>query len=177
MFHDLLIFADVRIFFEKISIFVLHFSSALRFCQMKGYFQWKCKFYRSCVWNPATELLQIGRKLEKWQWHHNFSTWYHRQFFWTLSVFLVNFSYWSKVHVNFMTGSRIMTIFLYKGLTKNPKVGNAPVWVLPNIWRLRQVWDIKLGSNVSNEIFWTLHNARITAFTIFELLRENQQEG
>ena len=32
-----------------------------------------------CVWNPASRLLQIGHKLEKWQWRHNLPTCHHRQ--------------------------------------------------------------------------------------------------
>ena len=38
-------------------------------------------------------------------------------------VSLVTFSYWSKFHVNIITGSGIITIFFYKGLTRNPKIG------------------------------------------------------
>ena len=67
-----------------------------------------------------------------------------------------------------------MTISLYKGLTRNPEIGNTPVWVLPNIWRIGQVRQTKFGTNVSYKI---LQNFRVTAFTVFELLRENQQDG
>ena len=56
-------------------------------------------------------------------------------------IFLVKFSYWSTFHVNIITGSGVMTISFYQGLTRNPEIGNNLVWVLPNIWRL---WD-KLG--------------------------------
>ena len=73
-------------------------------------------------------------------------------FFWGCFVFLVIFSYWSKFHVNIITGSGIMTIFFHKGLTRNPEIGNTPVWDLPNIWRLGQVMDTKFGANVSNKI-------------------------
>ena len=45
-----------------------------------------------------------------------------------------------------------MTIFFYKGLTRNPELGNTPVWVLPNIWRLGQLGDTKFGTNISNKI-------------------------
>ena len=40
--------------------------------------------------------------------------------------------------------------------------------VLPNIWQLAQVRNTKFGFNVSNEML-------LNAFTISELLRENQQ--
>ena len=71
------------------------------------------------------------------------------KFLWRCFVSLVKFSYWCKFHVNISTGSRIMTIFFYKGLTRIPEIGNTHVWVLPNIWRLGRVMDTKFGTNVS----------------------------
>ena len=58
-----------------------------------------------------------------------------------------------------------MTIFVYKGLTKNPEIGNATVWVFLNIWRLEQVRDTKFGMTVSNEML-------LNAFNDSELLRK-----
>ena len=49
-------------------------------------------------------------------------------FFWRCLVSIVTFRYWSKFHVN-ITGSRVMIIFIYEGLTRNPEIGNSPVWV------------------------------------------------
>ena len=74
------------------------------------------------------------------------------KFFWRCFVSFFKFSYWPKFHVNIITGSEIITISFYKGLTRNPEIGNTPVWVLSNIWRLREVMDIKLGTNVSNKV-------------------------
>ena len=71
-------------------------------------------------------------------------------FFWRCRVSLVKFSFWSKFHVNIMTGFGVMTIFVYKGLTRNPEIGNTPIWVLPNIRKLGQVRDNKFSKNVSN---------------------------
>ena len=42
-------------------------------------------------------------------------------------VSLVKLSYWSKVHVNIITGSAVMTISFFKGLTKISEIGNTPV--------------------------------------------------
>ena len=114
------------------------------------------KMHRSFVPNLDSALLQVGNKLKIWQWHHNLLTWSHRQFF---DAFLVRFSYWSKFHTNIITGSGVMAVFVCKGLTRNPEIGNALVWVFPNIWRLEQFRDTKFG----------------TAFTISESLRENQR--
>ena len=74
------------------------------------------------------------------------------KFFSRCFVSLVNLSFWSKFNVNIITGSGVMTIFLYKWLTKNPEIGNTPVPVFPNIWRLEPVRDTKLGTDVSNEM-------------------------
>ena len=74
------------------------------------------------------------------------------KFFWPGFVSLVKFSYWSKFHVNIITGSGIMTIFFCKRLTRNPEIGNTSVWVLPNIWRLGRVMVTKFGTNASNRI-------------------------
>ena len=71
------------------------------------------------------------------------------KFFWLWFLSLVNFSYWSKFHVNVITSFGIMTIFIYKGLTRNPEMGNTPVWVLPSIYRLGQIMDTKFATNVS----------------------------
>ena len=42
-------------------------------------------------------------------------------------VYVVKFSYWSKFYVNVITGSGVMTIFVYKGLTRNLEIGNTPI--------------------------------------------------
>ena len=87
------------------------------------------------------------------------------KFFWLCFVSLVKFSYCSKFHVNIITGSGIMTIFFYKGLTRNPEIGNTPVWVLPNIWRLGQVMDTKFGTNVSNRML--LNAAKCQGYSFY----------
>ena len=115
--------------------------------------------------DPASGRLQIGQKSEKWQWRHNFPTWRQRQFFWRYVVSLVKFSYWSKFHVNIMTSSGIMTIFFYKGLTRNPEIGNTFVWVLPNIWRLGRVMDTKFGTNIS--IRMLLNAAKFQGYSLY----------
>ena len=123
-----------------------------RFCKTKGYCCWKHNFCKLFVRNPASELLQIGQNSEKWQWRHNLPTWRQRHIFWRCFVSLIKFSYWSKFHVNISTGSRIMTIFFHKRLTRNLEIGNTTVWVLPNIWRLGWVMGTKFGTNVPNRM-------------------------
>ena len=105
-------------------------------------------------------MLWIGYKSEKQQWCHNLLTW-HQGFF----VSLVNFSYWSKFHVNIISGSGTMTVFFDKRLTRNPEIGNTSVWVLPNIWRLGQVRNTKFGTNVSNKIL--LDTAKCQGYSFY----------
>ena len=71
--------------------------------------------------------------------------------FWRWRVSLVKFSYGSNFDVNIITGSGVMTILIYTGLTRNLEIGNAPVWVLSNIWRLEWVRTTKFFMNVSNK--------------------------
>ena len=93
--------------------------------------------------------LAINRKND-----NDVTIWWHDVIiiFLTLLCFsFVKFIYWSKFHVNIMTGSGVTTIFVYKGLNRNSKIGNTPIWVLPNIWRLGWVRDTKFCTNVSNK--------------------------
>ena len=121
------------------------------FHKIKVYWKQKRKFYRTCVRNPSFWWLQIGHNLEKRQWHHNLLTWRDHQFFQRCLVSIVSFSYWSKFYVNIMTASKVMIIFVYKGLTKIPVIGKTLVWVLTNIWKVEQITDTKFGTNVSNK--------------------------
>ena len=137
----------------------------LVFVRQKGPITEKHNVCRLCVRNPASGLLQIGQKSEKWQWRHSFPTWRQRQIFWRCFISYVKFSYWSKFHVNIITGSGIMTVFFYKGLNRNLEIGNAHVWVFPNIWRLGQVIDTIFGKNVSNRML--LNAAKLQGYSFY----------
>ena len=56
------------------------FRFVFSFCEIKRCYLWKLKF-RILKLKSGFGLLKIGRKLEKWQWRHNFPTWPHRQLF------------------------------------------------------------------------------------------------
>ena len=57
------------------------FWFGFQICKIKGYYWWKYKFCSLPVSNPVSRLLQIGHKLKKWKWRHNFLTLGHCQFF------------------------------------------------------------------------------------------------
>ena len=58
-----------------------------------------------------------------------------------------------------------MTIFFYKGLTRNPEIGNTLIWVLPNTWRLGRIMDTKIGTILSNRIL--LNAAKIQGYSFY----------
>ena len=43
-------------------------------------------------------------------------------------------------------------VYFHKRLTRNLKIRNTTIWVLPNIWRLRRVRDAKFSTNGSNKM-------------------------
>ena len=98
-------------------------------------------------------------------------------FFWRCFVSLVKFSYWSKFHVNVITGSGVMTIFFYKGLTRNPEIGHIPVWVLPNIWGQERVSDTKFGTNVSNEMLPNFAKCQLRHLSLLSYQGKTNREG
>ena len=64
-----------------------------------------------------------------------------------------------------------MTIFDYKGLTRNLEIGNTPIWVLPNIWRLEWVRDAKPDTNVSNEKLLDAAKCQVYSFYRFWVIK------
>ena len=98
-------------------------------------------------------------------------------FFWLCFIFLVKFRYWSKFHVNIITDSGVMTISFYKTLTRNPEIGNIPVWVLPNIWRLRRVGNTRFGMNLSSKMLLNAAKYQGYSFYRFWLIKRKPTEG
>ena len=86
-------------------------------------------------------------------------------FFWRCFISLVKVSYWSKFHVNIITGSGVMTISFFKRLTRNLEIRNTPVWGLLNIWRLERVRTTKFDTNVSNKIL--LNSAKCQSYSFY----------
>ena len=90
-------------------------------------------------------------------------------FFWGCFVSLVKFSYWSKFHVNIITGSGVTIIsfidFFHQGLTRNPEIGNTLVWVLLNMWRLGRFRETGFGTDVFNEML--LNAAKCQGYSFY----------
>ena len=98
-------------------------------------------------------------------------------FFLTFFLFFLPSFSRSKFYVNTMIGSGVITTFVYKGLTGNSEIGNTPACVLP----ISGDWDesgiLSFARMSLIRCYWMLQNARVLAFTVFELLRENQQRS
>ena len=129
--------------------------------------------YTSCIRFLGCSKLAINQKNNI----HVTFFWYEFifRFFWCCFVSLAKFRYWSKFHVIIITGSEVITIGIYKGLSRNPKIGNVLVSVFPKIWKLRQVRDKNLARIFLMKCYYMLQNTRATAFTVFELLRKKPQ--
>ena len=96
---------------------------------------------------------------------------------WRCRFSLAKFCYWSKFHVNNITGSRVITIFLYKGLTWNPIIRNTSAWVLLDIWRLRKVRDTKFDTNVSNKMLLNVEKCQGYSFYYFWIIKRKTKGG
>ena len=88
--------------------------------------------------------------------------------------FVLRFSYfWSKFYVKVTSSSGVLTIFFYKGLTRNPEITSKPVWDLFKVFNLEQVRTTKCDTYVSNQCYWKLENARVTVSTVSVILKKN----
>ena len=81
------------------------------------------------------------------------------------------FSYWSKFPVNNITGSGVMTIYFYIRLTRNPEIVNTAVQLYGD-WG--KVGIPNLAQMILVKYYYMLLNTRVTAFTVYESLRESQ---
>ena len=93
--------------------------------------------------------------------HYGNVNFFRRRFF---SV--VKFSSWSRFHVNIITASEIMAVLFYKGLTRNPEIGNNPVCVFPNIQRMGRVMDTNFDTNISNRML--LNAAKLQGYRVMK---------
>ena len=129
-------------------------------------------YYAPRIGLPDSSKLTINYK--KYWWHANF--WHDVivifiLFFWCCFVSFVEFSYWSKFNVNIITGSGVMTIPVYKWLTRNLEFRNTPVWVFPNSWRLGAVEKTKFATKVSNKMLLNAEKCHCYSFHRFWVIK------
>ena len=99
--------------------------------------------------------------------------------FWCSFVSLVKCSYRSKFHFNIITGSGVIT-FNFQFSWMSSKSRNRKLEIpqfgfcsISGDWGELGIPD--LGKMSLRKCYWMLQNARATAFTVSEVLRENQQ--
>ena len=98
-------------------------------------------------------------------------------FFWRCFVSLLKFRFWSKFHVIIITGSGVMAISFYKGFTRNWKIWNTPVWLLPNIWRLRRIKNTKCSTKIPNKMLLNAAKFQVYSFHHFSVIKGKPTEG
>ena len=125
--------------------------------------------YASGIQLPDCSKLAIN-----WKNNNNITIFRHdviAKLFWRLFVSLIKSSYWSKFHVNIITGSGVMTTFFIRNWPEIRKLeipkseffpisGDCGKLRIPNLARMSLM-----------KFYWMLQNARFTAFTVSELLR------
>ena len=94
--------------------------------------------------------------------------------FFNLAVFLLSCLF---IGPSFISIPLLVLEFCLQGLTRNPEIRNIPVWVFPNIWRLRQVRDTKYGTNDSKGMLRDTVKSQSYSFYHFWVIKEKPTEG
>ena len=132
---------------------------------MKGCYGWKYKFTN---YASVSRLPDCSKLAENWKNSNDDTIFWHEvivKFLRLCFIYLFKFSYWPMFYVNIITGSGVMTISFYKWLNRNQEIGNTPVWVFPNIWRLGQVRNTKFGTNISYNML--LNTAKCQGYSFY----------
>ena len=90
--------------------------------------------------------------------------------------FFVKFSYWFKFHVNIIPGSGVMTISFYIRdwlEIRKSKIPPSDFWPISGNWGKLRILNLVRTSLI--KCYSMLKNSRVTAFIVYELLKENQQ--
>ena len=92
-------------------------------------------------------------------------------FTWCCHVSLINFSHWSKFHVNIITGSGVMTISIYKALTRNLEIGIPPPEFCPNSGDWGELGIPHSARMSLIKCYWMLQNVRVNSFYRFWVIK------
>ena len=154
------------------------FCSVSSFCKTKGYCYWKHNFWRLSVWNPASTLLQIDQEIRKMTMTLQFYDMTSLPiFFWSCFVFLVKFSYCPR---SMSISSLVLLWWQFSFIRDWPEIRKSeihPSEFCPISEDWGKLWIPNLARMSLIECYWMLQNSRVTAFTVFELLGENQLWG
>ena len=120
--------------------------------------------------------LQIDPKLEKWKWRQNFLIWRNHPIFFNVVLFLLS---------SWVTGPSFMPIPLlvlelwqFIFIRDWPEIQRSEIQLsrfCPISGDCGELGIPNLSQTSLIKRYWMLKNARVTAFTVSESLRENQQ--
>ena len=122
------------------------FSSVFSFSQIKSCYQLKLSNYRPCIWNPASS---SSKSTISWKNDnsviHNLPARHRCQFFLTLSYFSYQVQLLVQVSCCISTGSRVMTVFVFKGFVQkweNQKYSNHNFnqYLETGVSQVYQIW-------------------------------------
>ena len=123
-----------------------------------------------CVRSPSSKLLQIGQKLEKWQWRHNLLTWHHRQVLFVVVLFFLSRLVTGP---SFMSmSSLVLELWQFSFIRDWPEIrkldispsefcpisGDRRELVIPNLARMSQMKCYRILQNANYGIyrFWVI---------------------
>ena len=114
----------------------------------------------------------------KWKNDNDITNCWHDiivKFSWRFFVSLVKFSYRSKFHLYIITGSGVMTIFFIKDWPEIRKleIPLSEFCPISRDWGKLEIPNLARMSLI--QCYRMLQNAKVTAFTVSELLSEKQQ--
>ena len=97
------------------------------------------------------------------------------KFSWRFFVSLVKFSYRSKFHLCIITGSGVMAILFIKDWPEIRKleIPLSEFCPISGDWGKLEIPNLARMSLI--QCYWMLQNAKVTAFTVSELLSEKQR--
>ena len=178
-------------FLQKISIFLAKmvpllkatvwelwkrfFSSVCSFCKLKSYCWWKCKFYRLCVQNLAFGLFQIGQKLKN---INDVTISQHDLIAKIFDLILFFLSSLVTGPSSMSISSLILELWHFSFIRdwqeiRKSEIPPSEFCPISRDWGESEIPNLAQMSLI--KCYWMLQNARVTAFTVSELLRENQQ--
>ena len=117
---------------------------------------------------------KFGHKLEKWQWCHILLTWH--QLFLTLFCLSCLFTGLSFMSIS----SLVLELWQHSFVRDWPEIQKSEISLsefcpISGDWGKLGILNLAQMSLIKS--YWMLQNSRVTAFTISELLRGNQQGG
>ena len=118
---------------------------------------------------------KLAKKSEKWQWRQDFPTWHQRHSFFDVVLFLLSSLVIGR---SFMSiSSLVLELWQFSFIRDWPEIRKSEIptsefFPVSGDWG--ELWIPNLTQLSLIECYWMLQNSRVTGFTVFELLRENQ---